>query len=205
MDLFNKAIDENTNLLPSDGTVNYYGRVLNMEKANNYYEILLNSIHWKHDEAIILGKHFVTKRKVAWYGNDQYDYTYSNTTKRALPWTKELLELKTMVEQTTNTKFNSCLLNLYHTGDEGMAWHSDSEKSLGKNTTIASVSLGAERKFAFKHKISKQNISLILEHGSLLIMKDTTQTNWLHRLPPTKKINRPRINLTFRTMIEPFR
>ena len=205
MDLFSNTIDENTNLLPSDGTVNYYGRVLSTEKATDYYEILLDSIHWKHDEAIILGKHFVTKRKVAWYGNDEYAYTYSNTTKQALSWTKELLELKTLAEQKTNTQFNSCLLNLYHNGDEGMAWHSDSEKSLGKDTTIASISLGAERKFAFKHKDSKQVISLILEHGSLLVMKDATQSNWLHRLPPTKKINRPRINLTFRTMIEQFR
>lgn len=201
MDLFNSAINENINLLPSDGTVNYFGRVLSPEKANNYYETLLKTVIWKNDEAIILGKHIITKRKVAWYGNNEYAYTYSNTTKQALPWTKELLELKTLAEEKTGTEFNSCLLNLYHNGNEGMAWHSDNEKSLGKNTTIASVSLGAERKFAFKHKKSKQIISLVLEHGSLLVMKDATQTNWLHRLPPTKKINRPRINLTFRTIV----
>ena len=205
MDLFNSVIDENTNLLPIDGTVNYYGRILNIAQANAYFDTLLNSILWKHDEAIILGKHFQTKRKVAWYGNDQYAYTYSNTTKQALPWTKELLELKTLVEQKTKTTFNSCLLNLYHNGDEGMAWHSDSEKSLGKDTSIASISLGAERKFAFKNKASKQVISLILEHGSLLVMKDSTQSNWLHRLPPATKIKSPRINLTFRKMIEQFK
>ena len=204
MNLFSDATDENTNILPSDGTVNYHGRVLSPDKATDYFDILFKSIIWKNDEAIILGKHIITRRKVAWYGNNEYAYTYSNTTKQALPWTKELLELKTLVEQKTKTTFNSCLLNLYHNGDEGMAWHSDSEKSLGKNTTIASISLGAERKFAFKHKTSKQVISLKLEHGSLLIMKDATQTHWLHRLPPTKKINRPRINLTFRTMIEQF-
>lgn len=202
MNLFSDATNQISNILPSDGVVNYHGRVLSPERATDYFDSLLESIIWKHDEAIIMGKHFVTKRKVAWYGDNDYAYTYSNTTKQALPWTRELLELKELVEQKTNTKFNSCLLNLYHNGDEGMAWHSDSEKSLGKDTTIASISLGAERKFAFKHKISKQVISLSLEHGSLIVMKGTTQSHWLHRLPPTKKINRPRINLTFRTMVE---
>ncbi|MFZ0510672.1 MAG: alpha-ketoglutarate-dependent dioxygenase AlkB [Candidatus Nitrosopolaris sp.] len=105
-----------------------------------------------------------------------------------------------MVEKLTETKFNSCLLNLYHNGNEGIAWHSDDEKSLEKNSTIASLSLGAERKFSFKHKQTKQTISLVLEHGSLLIMKDATQTNWLHSLPKSKKITGPRINLIFRTM-----
>ncbi|NEU07580.1 alpha-ketoglutarate-dependent dioxygenase AlkB [Flavihumibacter sp. R14] len=200
MDLFNFR-DENTNILPADGTVNYYGQVIKYDKANAYFDTLLKTIAWKNDEAVIMGKHLITKRKVAWYGDEQYAYTYSNTTKEALPWTKELLELKELAEQKSNARFNSCLLNLYHTGDEGMAWHSDSERALGLNTTIASISLGAERKFAFKHKVSKQVISLVLEHGSLLVMKDTTQTNWLHRLPPTKKITRPRINLTFRTIV----
>lgn len=92
------------------------------------------------------------------------------------------------------------MLNLYHNGDEGMTWHSDAEKVLKKNGAIGSLSFGAERKFAFKHKQTKETISLILEHGSLLIMKDITQTNWLHRLPPTKLISTPRINLTFRTI-----
>ena len=93
------------------------------------------------------------------------------------------------------------MLNLYHTGDEGMAWHSDAEKTLLDNGTIASVTLGAERKFSFKHKESKQRIDVLLENGSLLLMKGTTQKKWLHRLPPTKKVFSPRINLTFRTVI----
>jgi alkylated DNA repair dioxygenase AlkB len=128
-------------------------------------------------------------------------YTYSNATKQALTWTKELSDLKRLVEQITEARFNSCLLNLYHNGNEGMAWHSDDEESLGMNTTIASLSFGAERKFSFKHKQTKQMVSLVLEHGSLLIMKDATQTNWLHSLPKSKKIIRPRINLTFRTIV----
>ena len=189
------------NLLPFDGTVNYFGKIISQQEANHYYNLLLNTIEWRNDEAVIFGKHIITARKVAWYADKNFPYTYSNTTKQALAWTKELLELKEIAEKLSGTKYNSCLLNLYHNGNEGMAYHSDDEKALGKNTSIASMSFGAERKFLFKHKTNKQTVSLLLEHGSLLIMKDTTQTHWLHRLPTTTKINTPRINLTFRTMV----
>jgi alkylated DNA repair dioxygenase AlkB len=189
------------NLLHKDGTVNYYPNVLTHDDANRYFDLLLQKVVWENDEIIIFGKHLVTNRKVAWYGDSDYLYTYSNTTKQALPWTKELLELKQIVEKLAETKFNSCLLNLYHSGNEGMGWHSDDEESIQPNSTIASLSLGAERKFSFKHKQTKQTISIVLEHGSLLIMKDATQAYWLHSLPKSKTISGPRINLTFRTMI----
>lgn len=200
MELFENVPNSDLNLLPQDGTVNYYGEIFNLNQANHYYRKLLETIEWKNDEAIIFGKKIVTKRKVAWYGSKDFEYTYSKTTKKALPWTKELLELKTAVEKETGESFNSCLLNLYHDGNEGMAYHSDGEKDLKKNGAIASVSFGAERKFSFKHKITKEKVELILQNGSLLVMKDQTQTFWLHRLPPTKKIFSPRINLTFRTI-----
>ena len=201
MDLFSEHVDVNENLLPYNGTVNYYGRILNRTAADNYFEMLMKTIEWKNDEAVIYGKKLVTKRKVAWYGEEEFEYTYSNTTKKALPFTKELLELKDLVEQTCKETFNSCLLNLYHNGEETMAWHSDGEKDLKKDGAIGSLSLGAERKFAFKHKSSGDKISVLLEHGSLLVMKDQTQTFWLHRLPPSTKIKTARINLTFRTII----
>jgi alkylated DNA repair dioxygenase AlkB len=202
MDLFNQHIDETINYLPQDGTVNYYGKLLTVKQADHYLDKLLTTIHWKNDEAVIFGRHIITKRKVAWYGNDNYDYTYSNITRRALKWTKELLELKQLVEEKTGDLFNSCLLNLYHNGDEGMAWHSDDEKMLGKDSAIASFSFGAERKFSFRHKQTKETISMMLEHGSLLVMKGTTQSHWLHCLPKSKRITTPRVNLTFRTMIQ---
>jgi alkylated DNA repair dioxygenase AlkB len=200
MDLFDNEIEGLKNLLPKDGIVNYYGRLFTNQEANHYFDCLLNTIEWKNDQAIIYGKLIITKRKVAWYGDSDFEYTYSNNTKRALPWTKELLELKSIVEKKTGEKFNSCLLNLYHSGDEGMAWHSDAEKDLKKDGAIGSLSFGAQRKFAFKHKETKETVSLILEHGSLLVMKGTTQTHWLHRLPPTTLITKPRVNLTFRTI-----
>ncbi|WP_173912392.1 alpha-ketoglutarate-dependent dioxygenase AlkB [Acinetobacter sp. Marseille-Q1618] len=202
MQLFDLDADPKQNLLPYQGSVHYYGKILTEAEANSYFENLLTNIAWQHDQAIIFGKTITTKRKVAWYGDHAFEYTYSNIKKYALPWTPALLALKKLVEAKTGETFNSCLLNLYHSGDEGMAWHSDGETDLKKDGAIASVSFGAERKFAFKHKQSKEKVELFLEHGSLLVMKDTTQSYWLHRLPPTKKVHTARINLTFRTIVE---
>lgn len=201
MDLFGTNSDKTTNILPCDGEVNYFGQLFTAREATRYLHLLLDEIAWKNDEAVMFGRLIRTKRMVAWYGDSAFSYTYSNITKRALPWTADLLALKDMVERQTGETFNSCLLNLYHNGEEGMAWHSDAEKDLKRNGAIASLSFGAERRFAFKHKQTKQTTSIVLAHGSLLLMKGTTQTHWLHRLPPTKKIITPRVNLTFRTIM----
>lgn len=199
MDLFHQETMQN--LLPMDGEALYFGSIMNRTVADNYFQKLLHEIEWKNDEANLFEKHLITKRKAAWYGDQEYSYTYSNITKKALPWTQELLELKKITESITNNFFNSCLLNLYHSGAEGMAWHSDDEIQLKRDGCIASLTFGATRKFAFKHKETKQTIELILEHGSLLTMNKNTQQHWLHRLPPTTKVKSPRVNLTFRTMI----
>lgn len=197
--LYNES-DYQVNWLPQDGVVNYYGKLFSEEEANRFFEELWNTIDWRNDEAMMFGKKIITKRKVAWYGDSPFRYTYSKVTKEALLWTPELLVLKNRIEKATGETFNSCLLNLYHSGDEGMAWHSDDEIDLKKNGAIGSITFGAERKFAFKHKHTDQKVEMLLEHGSLLVMKDTTQTFWLHRLPPSKKVKKPRINLTFRTI-----
>jgi len=194
MDLFNPT----NNILPFDGKAIYYGRIIRPDEASQYFTSFLDEIAWEHDEVNMFGKHIVTKRKVAWYGDNNFAYTYSNATKVALPWSKLLKNLKEKVEKVAGVTFNSCLLNLYHAGDEGMGWHSDDEKELGDDPVIASVSFGAERKFALKHKETKQTCTVVLEHGSLLVMKEGSQKNWWHRLPPTKKIKTPRVNLTFR-------
>jgi alkylated DNA repair dioxygenase AlkB len=200
MDLFNE-LSGNNNLLPYDGIVRYFGTIMPRAEADRYYAEFMENIEWRNDEAIIFGKKIITKRKVAWYGDEEYEYTYSNTTKHALPWTPELKKLKNIAEEQTGSAYNSCLLNLYHDGEEGMAWHSDAEKDLKKNGSIASVSFGAERKFMFKHKTTGEKVSILLHHGSLLVMEGTTQTHWLHRLPPTTLVKTPRVNLTFRTIV----
>lgn len=198
MDLFTS--ESMTNILPFDGVANDHGKIMSQHTANLYFKKLLQSIDWKNDQALIFGKLITTKRKVAWYGDQEFSYTYSKITKTAKLWTEELLVLKKLIEKESNETYNSCLLNLYHSGDEGMAYHSDDEKMLKREAAIASLSLGASRKFSFKHKKNKQRIDVFLESGSLLVMKEKTQLNWLHRLPPTKKVNSPRINLTFRTI-----
>lgn len=199
MDLFNSAYPEN--ILPADGEVKYYGPVMPLSEASHYFGILMETVAWKNDEAVIYGKHIVTKRKVAWYGDAAYLYTYSNTTRQALPWTNELLTLKQKAEELTGAKFNACLLNLYHDGSEGMSWHSDDEKQLEKHGAIASFSFGATRKFSFRHKHTKQTVDIVLEPGSLLCMKGVTQDYWLHSLPKSARVSGARINLTFRNMV----
>ena len=146
----------------------------------------------------MFGKLIVTKRKMAWYGDPGAKYRYAGIDRKPLSWTPVLNALKEITEVRSGEKFNSCLLNLYHHGSESMGWHSDNEPELKRHGTIASVSLGANRKFSFKHRKSGEKISLMLEHGSVLLMQGATQDHWLHQLPPMKKVTDPRINLTFR-------
>ena len=191
---------QSENWLPRDGVVNYLGRLFDQQPADLYMERLLNSIDWRNDELVMFGKPIVTKRKVAWYGDRPYSYKYSHVSKEALPWTPDLMALKALVEAGSGETYNSCLLNLYHDGGEGMGWHSDAEPELKKDGAIASLSLGAGRRFLFKHKITGEKVELQLEHGSLLVMKGVTQTFWLHSLPVSKRVAAPRVNLTFRTI-----
>ncbi|MBD3583594.1 alpha-ketoglutarate-dependent dioxygenase AlkB family protein [Flavobacterium selenitireducens] len=187
-----------TNLLPKDGVVHYFASAIPDPDA--YFAALLRTIDWKNDEVSMFGKRIITKRKTAWYGDKPFDYTYSKIMRTALPWTTELLQLKAIVEKISSETYNSCLLNLYHDGSEGMGWHSDDEKEIVRHSAIASVSLGATRKFALKHKASKESVSLELQNGSLLVMKGETQESWLHAVPKSSKITEARINLTFRKM-----
>lgn len=196
------AVNVFDNLLPRDGLVAYHPELLSKEDADRYFEYLMHTIDWRSDELLMFGKRIVTKRKVAWYGDRPYEYTYSHSRKKALPWIEGLLELKDIVESHTGEVFNSCLLNLYHSGSEGMSWHSDDEKDLQPDAAIASLSLGVARHFIFRHKTTREKVELILQHGSLLEMKGTTQSHWQHALPPSKKVLLPRINLTFRSIVE---
>lgn len=191
----------NKNLLPYDGVVNYHGQIFTASEIQDFFNSLSTNINWEHDEVMMFGKKIITKRKVAWYGEKPFDYTYSHVKKTALYWNDTLNAIKHRVEKVSGETYNSCLLNLYHNGEEGMGWHTDNEKELKKEGAIASVSFGAVRKFAFKHKESQEKVELTLDNGSLLVMKGTTQSHWLHRLPPSKKVVLPRINLTFRTIV----
>ncbi len=189
-------------LLQPDGEARYFHQILDHATAERYFLKLMETIDWQQDELLMFGKHIQTKRKVAWYGDAPYSYTYSHKMKRALVWTPELLDLKHNVEENTGETYNSCLLNLYHSGAEGMGWHCDDEPELKALGSIASLSLGAARMFEFQHKISKEKVRILLEKGSLLEMKGLTQVNWRHQLPKSLKVKSARINLTFRTIVQ---
>lgn len=202
-DLFDTPDGGPRNILPRDGTVLYYGPIYAPADADGHLRDLLDKIDWRHDQAVIYGKRIVTRRQVAWYADRPFTYTYSKTTKTALPWTPALQQLKTVAETRSNARYNSCLLNLYAEGPIGMAWHSDSETELMQNAPIASLSFGAERRFLFRHKRTRETVSVMLQHGSLLVMKNETQAHWLHSLPKTTRVQTPRISLTFRCIRTP--
>lgn len=189
------------NIINQDGQAHYFGTIFNKEQNDYYFNELLNKIEWINENLIMFGKEITTKRKVAFYADSMIHYTYSNKTKKGKEWTPLLMEIKQFIANQTGCNYNACLLNLYHDGNEGMGWHSDDEKEIVPNSSIASLSFGAERKFALKHQANNESHSIMLQNGSLLEMSGSLQKNWLHSLPKSKKIKSPRINLTFRQMI----
>ncbi|WP_037369538.1 alpha-ketoglutarate-dependent dioxygenase AlkB [Sediminibacterium sp. C3] len=193
--------NEPQQLLPFDGLAIYYGSVFSSIEIQDFKKQLLEEIAWENDQIRMFGKEIITKRKVAWYGAQPFLYRYSNSTKTALPFNGTLNLIRQSIESISGESYNSCLLNLYHNGEESMGWYSDNEKELKKNGAIASVSFGAARKFCFKHRKTQEKKEILLENGSLLVMKGSIQENWLHQLPPSKKIKENRINLTFRTIV----
>lgn len=193
-------INNRPNILPQDGIALYYEKIVNDEEIKGLFDALLNNIHWENERVIMFGKEIVTKRKVAFFSDPSISYRYASKTKIGLPWTSSLLTIKNIVESITKESYNACLLNLYHNGEESMGWHSDNEKEIIANSSIASLSLGANRKFSFKHKVSKETVSIELEDGSLLEMKGSVQAHWWHALLKSKKVTAARINLTFRQM-----
>jgi alkylated DNA repair dioxygenase AlkB len=187
-------------MLPRDGSLTYI-RLLDEVQRVGLFRKLSDSVEWKHDEVIMFGKKIITKRKMAWYGDPGKDYRYSGITRKALPWNDALLVVKERVEQASGSSFNSCLCNLYHDGSEGMGWHRDNEPELKPDAIIGSLSLGRSRKFEFRHRMTGEKYSLELEDGSLLLMHPPIQEYWDHRLPAMARVQGPRINLTFRTIL----
>jgi alkylated DNA repair dioxygenase AlkB len=195
-----KMIINRPNILPHDGIALYYDKIIADDQVKQLYDALFNNIHWENERVIMFGKEIITKRKVAFFSDPSISYRYASKTKIGLPWTSTLLIIKNIVESITKESYNACLLNLYHNGEESMGWHSDNEKEIITNSSIASLSLGASRKFSFKNKETKESVSIELANGSLLEMKGSVQTHWWHALVKSKKVTDGRINLTFRQM-----
>ena len=200
LDLF--ALQPETNILPFDGVVEDYGLILEQAQSQQYLQYFLSQLAWQHDEVRLFGKHYVTARKVVWYGDAHYQYRYSGTLKQAQLWPPGLLRLKQHIEQLVGHPFNSCLANLYEDGSQGLGWHSDDEPALytgsSRENVIASLSLGAIRKMSFKHKTHGDKVELLLHSGQLIVMRGQTQQYWKHSIGKSSKVLTPRINLTFR-------
>ncbi|MBX2827120.1 MAG: alpha-ketoglutarate-dependent dioxygenase AlkB [Flavobacteriaceae bacterium] len=201
MELFSDEPSELNIPLPN-ATLNYYPSFFTSEEADFLYEKLYQETPWQQDDIKVFGKIYPQPRLTALYGSEEKTYSYSGITMFPKLFTSTLLKIKNQVEERTNERFNTVLLNLYRDGNDSNGWHSDDEKELGTNPVIASVSLGAKRCFQMKHKRDKKlKYKLFLNHGSLLLMSGETQHHWKHQLPKTKKMMAPRINLTFRALI----
>ena len=184
-----------------DSDITYFSNFLNCENANTYFELLKSSVSWRQDEIRVYGKLYAQPRLTALYGTNNRSYSYSGITMQPLPFSETLSDLKAKISGLTPANFTSCLLNFYRDGKDSNGWHSDDEKELGKNPVIASLSLGQERYFHLKHKKLKDlKYKILLEHGSLLLMRGSTQHFWQHQIAKTTKPIGERINLTFRVI-----
>lgn len=184
-----------------DSDIVYYPAFLSTAEANHYFKALKEIIPWQQDEITVFGKTYPQPRLTALFGDNSRPYSYSNITMHPHTFTAELLELRNKLQMEIDVRFTSCLLNLYRNGRDSNGWHADDEKTLGKNPIIASISLGQERYFHLKHKLKKDlKQKLLLEHGSLLLMKGETQHCWYHQVPKTAKTVQERINITFRVI-----
>ncbi len=184
-----------------DAEIIYYPQLFDKEQADTIYYELLKEIAWQQDNITVYGKTHPQPRLTALYGNDGKPYSYSNITMQPKPWNSLLQKIKYYIEASTECQFTTVLLNQYRDGKDSNGWHADNEKELGTNPIIASLSLGAERVFQLKHNtISEAKKNIILEHGSLLLMKGSTQHFWKHQIPKTTKPIGNRINLTFRSI-----
>ena len=185
-----------------DGDVSLYRNVFTGPKHDDLLRTLLTATPWQQHRITIPGRSLAAPRLSAWYGDPEAVYSYSGLELQPLAWTPTLWKIKTVADAIAKTRFNSVLLNLYRDGRDSVGWHSDAEPELGPNPVIASVSLGATRRFVLRHQRKPLRIELALEGGSVLVMAGTTQHYWRHQLPKTRQPVGPRVNLTFRVIRE---
>lgn len=195
-------MNDDANLVSHDGEVYYIEHFIRQDEAASLYTRFIDELNWQEEQINIVGKEITVPRLVCWYGDPGAYYTYSGISHKPASWTKSLLELKQKIEFSAQSRFNSVLANLYRDENDSMGWHADKEKVLGRNPFIASVSLGDSRVFKLRHNQSKEIVQLSLSSGSLLLMGGVLQHHWRHCIPKTKLKKAPRINLTFRNIVE---
>ena len=184
-----------------DLQIDLYQDIRLEEKKDFWFESCLRDLNWETGFIKIFGKTHQIPRLQAWYADNEIEYTYSGKKLQRHNWNNLLLDIKEKIEAITSFEFNSVLANLYRDGNDSMGLHSDNEKELGKNPVIASLSLGESREIYFKHKNKKSNLVIPQDNGQLMVMHGKTQEYWKHEIKKTKKIKKPRINLTFRNII----
>ena len=186
----------------SDAVFEFYPNFFSKEEADLLLEKIVHETPWQHDEITIFGKKIFQPRLTCLFGNEGKPYSYSGITMHPNPWNHTIMHIKNEVEKSINQNFTTVLANLYRNEKDSNGWHADNERELGRNPIIASVSFGEERKFQLKH-VSDNNIklSLNLNHGSLLLMKEGSQIHYKHQIPKATQPKNNRINLTFRTIL----
>jgi alkylated DNA repair dioxygenase AlkB len=185
-------------VLDHDGVVTYDPYFIDPWVADELFNELRTETPWKQECLRMYGREIPFPRLTAWYGDPGATYTYSGLKNEPLPWSPTLRALRDRLQSEVRAKFNSALLNFYRSGRDGLSWHADDEPELGLEPVIASISLGAVRRFLLRHRVTGETIEVSLEHGSLLIMSGRTQTHWKHQVPKDGKVDSGRINLTFR-------
>ena len=190
--------------LPFDGTATLFKDFLSADFAAQAFNQIKTENDWEQPEITIFGNTVLEPRLSTWHNELGEGYKYSGVMRRAQPFSKTLSDIRKRCSEVTNTPFNSALVNFYRNGQDGVGWHSDNEACNGPEPTIASVSLGATRRFDMRHRKTGETIKIQLESGSLLVMAGKSQHCWVHQVAKTKRVNEPRINLTFRCVIENF-
>jgi len=189
-------------ILNKDGRVDYFPNFITHGDSELYFKKLRAEIPWSKDELIMFGKKITMRRESAWFADGGRSYKYAGINRQGFSWPKPLNTIKERVEEVLDVQFNSCLVNFYFDGNDGMGFHSDDEKMLDSQHPIASVSIGTDRIFKFQHKATREQKEVLLKDGSLLVMNPPCQEYWKHALPKNKKEKNSRINLTFRKVLD---
>ncbi len=191
-------VSDAVNLAPEHGELYLNRGYYCSEKADLLFQKLSEQLRWRQEKIFLFGRWVEVPRLMCWYGDSDAHYRYSGTDHAPIAWNDTLLSIKAEIEKYSGTMFNSVMANLYRNGQDSMGCHSDDEKELGKNPLVASLSFGESRLLRFRHKRNEKKVEIELRHGDLLLMAGELQHHWRHELPKSKKVQKARINLTFR-------
>ena len=188
-------------ILPFDGSALLFPKFLETTQTSQIFQQIMDETPWEMPEMVMFGKKYPQAGLSTWFTNTGVNYVYSGITRTPYVMTPLLNDIMNACTLKSGAQYNSVLVNLYRDGSDSVSWHSDNEAVNGSEPTIASVSLGATRRFDLRHKESGETVRVDLEDGSLLVMSGLSQHCWVHQIAKTKTKVGPRINLTFRRVV----